>query len=168
MGVFLVNWIRPEMRNLHRNHLVRAFEKDDRFERVDFRLAEPREAGKYRVIGHTKTRWITDDPSYPATDARFEVGFKKPRETDGYQYWINWIEPERSVLLGWHRDDDHPEYGPVHKQIQQADSVVARESAEVVGENPGAIFYGRLEQLPETIATIEWDDEQAVGFTDRQ
>lgn len=166
MGVFLVNWMRPGMRNLHKDHLAREFEKDDRFNAVKFRLADPREDGKYRAIGRTTTRWIIDDPSYPSIDARVEVGFKNPQNDDCYRYWFNWIEPKRSFMFGWHRDDDHPECGPVHKQINQGDSVVDRDTAEIIDENPGAIFHSRLEQIPKALDTIEWDGDRAIGYKD--
>lgn len=166
MNIFLVNWVRPGMRDLHRDHLSREFEKDDRFDAVKFRLADPREAGRYRVVGHTTTQWILDDPSYPSTDARIEVGFKRPQNDDRYWYWFNWVEPDRSFMFGWHCDDDHPEHGRVHEQIHQGDSVVDRRSAEIVGENPGAIFHNRLERLPTALDAVEWDGDRAVGFED--
>lgn len=152
------------MRELHKVHLVREFKKDDRFETVKFRLAEPREPGSYRVIGHTKTHWFLDDPSYPATDARIEVGFKNGQDDEYYWYWFNWIEPEKSFMLGWHRDGDHPKHGPVHRQINQGESVVDRESAAVIDAHPGAIFHTRLEQLPHVLGEVEWDNDRAIGF----
>ena len=152
------------MRNLHRVHLARELQKDDRFDTVEFRLADPREAGNYRVVGSTKTRWILDDPTYPATDARLEIGFTDSKQDTDYWYWFNWIEPERSVMLGWHRDGDHPDLGPTHVQLNQGDSVVARRVVETIDGHPGAIFHARLEQLPRLLQTIEWDGDRAIGF----
>lgn len=165
MTLFLVNWLRPGMRNLHHVHLLRELEKDNRFETVEFRLAEPREAGSYRVIGHTKTNWIIDDPAYPSLDARLELGFTVSQDDD-YWYWFNWIEPERSFMFGWHRDGDHPEFGPVHKQVSQGNSVVDRAAATLIDKHPGAIFHRRLAQLPSTVSMIEWDDDRVIGFTE--
>ena len=132
---------------------------------MEFRLAEPREPGSYRVVGHTKTQWFLDDSSYPATDARIEVGFQSSQDDASYWYWFNWIEPERSFMLGWHQDSDHPDHGPVHRQINQGGSVVDRKPAAVIDGHPGALFHGRLEQLPRVLGAVEWDGEQAIGFT---
>lgn len=164
MPIFLVNWMRPGMRNLHRVHLYREFEKDDRFETVEFRLAEPREGGAYRVVGSTRTQWIVNDPAYPSTDARVEIGFKNATQDDHYWYWFNWIEPDRSFMLGWHRDGDHPEYGPTHLQINQGGDVVDRVSADVIDAHPGSIYHQRLEQLPSVLKKIEWNEDQVTGF----
>ena len=152
------------MRTLHRVHLVNEFQKDDRFDTAEFRLAEPREVGSYRVVGSTKTQWVLDDPTYPSLDARIEVGFADPSQDNHYWYWFNWIEPERSFMLGWHRDGDHPDLGPTHVQINQGESVVARKPAETVESHPGEIFHRRLDQLPDMLKQIEWDGDQAIGF----
>ena len=64
------------------------------------RRAEPREAGQYRVVGEVTPRQYLDDPNYPATTARIEVGFRL-RTGDRYEhYWFTWIEPNRDVLVG--------------------------------------------------------------------
>ena len=152
------------MRNLHQVHLVREVQKDDRFETVEFRLADPREDGSYRVVGTTKTRWILDEPSYLSTDARIEIGFKNAEDESDYWYWFNWIEPERPFMLGWHRDGDHPDLGSTHVQINQGKSVVSRKSADIIDAHPGAIFHSRLEQLPSMLKQIEWDGDQVIGF----
>lgn len=158
--IFLGNW----MRALHRVHLTQALQNDDRFETVSFRLAGPRERGSYRVVGSTRTNWLLDDPDYPATGARLEVGFADSPDDADYWYWINWIEPERSFMLGWHRDDDHPNLGPTHLQITQGGSVVDRVAVDPIDEHPGAIFYRRLEQLPDVLTRITWDGDDVVGF----
>ncbi|RQG89558.1 hypothetical protein EA473_21880 [Natrarchaeobius chitinivorans] len=154
--------MRPGMRTLHRIHLVRELQNDDRFDTVEFRLAEPRESGSYRVVGSTKTQWLLDDPTYPSTDARIEIGFTD--QDNEYWYWFNWIEPERSFMLGWHRDGDHPDLGPAHVQINQGESVVARKSAETIDSHPGEIFHRRLGQIPSMLKRVSWDGDQAIGF----
>lgn len=67
-------------------------------------------------------------------------------------------------MFGWHRDSDHPEHGPVHRQIIQGDSVVDRGPAEFIDAHPGAIFHSRVEQLPRVLGRVEWDTDQASGF----
>ncbi len=81
-----------------------------------------------------------------STIARVEIGFTAGNNVDDDWYWFNWIEPERSFALGWHRDNDHPELGPTHVQINQSDSIVARKPVKPIEGHPGAMFHGRLEQ----------------------
>ncbi|MFD1570532.1 hypothetical protein [Halorubrum laminariae] len=82
---------------------------------------------------------------------RLEVGFDVEVGTDHDFYWISWIEPERNLLLGWHQDDDHPEYGNVHFQLSQSDADTLRESAEYLDMHPLAVVEARLDQLPAVV-----------------
>lgn len=152
------------MRNLHRVHLARELERDNRFDTVEFRLAEPREDGIYRVIGSTKRQWAVDDPEYVATEARLEVGFKDTKQDTSEWYWFNWVEPAKSFVFGWHRDSDHPEHGPTHIRLNQGESVVVREPAEKIGGHPGAIFHEQLDQLPTMLNKVSWEGDQVTGF----
>lgn len=115
--LFLVNWLRTGMRTFHQVHLRREFEKDSRFKTGRFRLADPREDGSYRVVGVTQTDWILDEPTYPSTDVRIEVGFKDADQGIDYWYQFNWIEPNRSFMLGRHRDGDYPDLGATRVQL---------------------------------------------------
>ncbi|WP_239638854.1 hypothetical protein [Halorubrum californiense] len=94
---------------------------------------------------------------------RLEIGFDVETGTDNDLYWISWIEPERSLLFGWHQDDDHPEYGEVHFQLNQADSDSLRESAEYIDKHPMAVVEARLDQLPDMVQAITWDSGTATG-----
>ena len=75
-------------------------------------------------------------------------------------YWFNWIEPARDFLLGWHQDDDHPEYGNVHIQVNNSGTAIAHEPATFVDKHPMAIVATRLEQLPTAIDAVEWQMER--------
>ncbi len=100
------------------------------FESVRRRRAEPREAGPYRVVADVNPR--LDDDEYPVTAARVEIGFQlQTREPHEY-YWFNWIEPDRSLLVGWHQDDTHDGLGPVHLQVNDCATPVAHEPAEFI------------------------------------
>lgn len=164
MTIFLVNWLRPGLRDLHELHLKRELLKDDRFKTAAFRVADAREPGPYRVVGVTHTDWVIEDPGYSSTRARLEVGFTNAGSR--YWYWFNWLEPERSFLFGWHRDGHHEDLGPVHAQVHQGESVIDRRVATPITGHPGAIFHRRLEQLPEALLSLEWIDDTVIGFPD--
>lgn len=87
------------------------------FENVQRQRAEPRETGPYRVVGDVNPRQFLGDDGSPVTTARIEIGFQS-RTSDPYEYcWSNWIEPERSLLVGWYQDSTHDDLGAVHLQV---------------------------------------------------
>lgn len=159
--IFLAN--RDGLRNkrLHRR-IKNRFQTDSTFTSVQLRIASHREPGPYRVITETDTRTFLGDSSYPTGPARIEVGFDVVPTPD--RYWLNWIEPDRDLLLGWHQDDDHPEHGPVHLQVNRSDEPVAHVPAEFVDEHPLAVVAARLDQLPDAIEAIRWQDATVVGL----
>jgi hypothetical protein len=131
---------------------------------VQFRVATHRERGPYRVVAETNPRTFLKDEGYPTQTARLEIGFDVESPPDYDFYWFNWVEAERRLLLGWHQDDDHPEYGEVHLQLNQSDSVVVRKRAELIDEHPLAVVEARLEQLPDAVRAIRWEHGSATGL----
>lgn len=162
MVVFLADRTNVRVRQLHRR-VKNRFQSDGRFDTVRFRVSEPREPGPYRVVADVNPRQFLDDSSYPASDARLETGVQLSDRSKEY-YWFNWIEPDRDFLLGWHRDDTHPGLGPVHVQVSQSGSAVAHRSAQFLDRHPMAVVEARLEQLPEALARVDWEDGTAVGI----
>lgn len=91
-------------------------------------------------------------------EARLEVRFGYPPGV-GYEYYrINWIEPERAMMLGFHRDGDHPGVGGCHVQLDHRDTSVDRHGVTVLDDHPLAVLDERLQQLPSALAAIEWRD----------
>lgn len=163
MAVFLANRSNIQLKALHRR-IKNRFQSIERLDTVRLRVTNPRERGRYRVVARTNPQSFLEADSYPVAEARIEVGFEKPSRANHEHYWFNWIEPDQRVLLGWHRDDDHPEYGEVHIQITESDTVIAREPATFIDMHPMAVVEARLEQLPAAIDAIEWHDESIVGL----
>lgn len=102
--------------------------------------------------------------SYPTRTARIKVGFDRVGSTGTDHYWINWVEPERSLLIGWHQDDTHPEFGEVHLQVNDGDTRVEHSAAEFIDSHPLDVLSQRLSQLPSVIPTVQWKDDLPTGF----
>ena len=160
--IFLANRGGLGNKRIHRR-IKNRLQSGSAFSSVQLRVSTHRESGPYRVIAEVDPREFLEDSSYPVDSARLEIGFDVETDTDNDFYWISWIEPERSLLVGWHQDDDHPEYGEVHLQLHQSDSVTLRESAEYIDKHPMAVVEARLEQLSGVIHMIAWDSGTATG-----
>ena len=133
--------------------------------RIRRRRAEPREAGPYRVVANVDPRQFLGDDEYPVTDARVEIGFQL-RTSDPYEYyWFNWVEPERSLLVGWHQDDTHDDLGPTHLQVNDGTTTVDHRRAQFIDSHPLDIVEQRLTSLPDAVFAVEWEQERPAGFT---
>lgn len=128
------------------------------------RRAEPHEAGPYRVVAELDPRQFLGNETYPVTTARIEVGFQiqtgKPHE----YYWFNWIEPDRSLLVGWHQDDTHDDLGPVHLQVNDGKTPVAHEPAQFIDSHPLDVVERRLDLLRDIVPAVRWEQGRPVGF----
>lgn len=163
MVVLLADRGTVQLRRLHQR-IKRRFQTDGRFSPVRFRIAAPRDPGPYRVIAPTDPRLFLAEETYPVASARIEVGFDRPGRDHDLRYWFNWIEPERDFLLGWHRDDHHPDLGPTHLQVSQEGEAVVHAPAAVIDAHPMAVVEARLAQLPATLSHVRWRGETATGI----
>lgn len=160
MVVFLANRTNLQRKRLHdriRNRLTGTFEN------VRRRRAEPREAGPYRVVGDVNPRQFLDDHAYPATTARIEIGFELQTGEPHEHYWINWIEPDRSLLVGWHQDETHDDLGPVHLQVTHGKTAVSHQPAQFIDAHPLAVVERRLDELPDAVCAVEWTEGRPVA-----
>jgi len=134
------------------------------FADVRRRRAEPREAGPYRAVGDVNPRQFFGDEEYPVTTARIEIGFQL-RTDDPYEYyWVNWIEPERSLLVGWHQDETHDDLGSVHLQVNDGATAVDRQRAQFVDSHPLDVVERRLDSLRDAVFGVEWEQGRPVGL----
>ena len=160
MVVFLANRANLQSKRLHdriQNRLGGTFET------VRRRRADAREAGSYRVVAGIDPRRFLDD-EYPVTDARIEIGFRLQTGEPYEHYWFNWIEPDRSLLVGWHRDDTHDDLGPVHLQVNDGATPVAHEPAVFIDSHPLAVVEQRLASLRDAVFAVEWEQGRPVGL----
>jgi hypothetical protein len=160
--IFLAKRDGLDNKRIHRR-IKNRLQSDSQFSSVQLRVATHREPGPYRVVAESDSREFLEDSSYPVERVRLEIGFDIEAGTNCDFYWISWIEPERDLLLSWHQDDDHPEYGEVHFQLSQSDNDTLRESAEYIDKHPMAVVEARLDQLPDVVPAIVWDRGTATG-----
>lgn len=146
---FLAGRDRLRSRRLH-VHIKNRLQTDDRFRTVRLRVATPEEPGPYRVVADTRRGQFVD-PTWSDRTARLEIGFRLPTESTHEHYWINWIEPDREVLVAWHQDRGHADLGPDHLQVEGPDVNVRHESAVFLDEHPMAVVEARLDQLSSTL-----------------
>lgn len=161
MVVFLANRENLQSKRLHdriRNRL------DGELTDVRRRRTEPREAGQYRVVGEVNPGQFLDDPDYPATRARIEIGFRLRTGDPSEHYWFNWIEPERDALVGWHQDDTHEDLGPVHVQVNDGSRAVEHRPARFLDTHPLDIVERRLASLADLVQAVDWADGRPVGL----
>jgi len=161
MVVFLANRANLQSKRLHdriQNRLSGAFEN------VRRRRAEPREAGPYRVVGEVNPGQFLGDDEYPVTAARVEIGFRLQTSEPYEYYWVNWIEPERSLLVGWHQDDTHDDLGPVHLQVNTGTAAVAHQPAQYIDSHPLDVVERRLSSLRDAVLALEWEQGRPVGL----
>jgi hypothetical protein len=164
MVIFLAGRDHIQPRQLHKR-VKNRFQSDTDFGTVQLRISGPREPGSYRVDAETNPRRLLADDSYPVTDARIEVGFELGGQSGNDFYWFNWIEPDRNFLLGWHQDSDHSNLGPVHIQVNQNNTAINHESASFIDKHPIAVIDARLDQLPDALASVQWNNGTVTGLT---
>lgn len=78
--------------------------------------------------------------------------------TDDQYYRIHYADPNTGFNCGWHRDDDHPELGPVHFQYENPvmgesdyEGIRFEKEAptEVLWTALDRLFEGRIQELTE-------------------
>lgn len=98
--------------------------------------------------------------SYEVENARLELRFWYPVGVDHEYYRINWIEPTRNLMIGFHQDADHPDLGPCHIQLNFEEAAVDRHEAAFLDAHPLTVLDNRLQQLPTALESIHWQDSQ--------
>ncbi|GGL44167.1 hypothetical protein GCM10009037_29500 [Halarchaeum grantii] len=68
--------------------------------------------------------------------------------TDDQYYRIHYADPNTGFNCGWHRDDDHPELGPVHFQYENpVTGGNKHERANFEKELPTEVLWTALDRL---------------------
>lgn len=163
MAIFLANRGNLQSRRLH-DRLKNRLQSEDPYSKARLERASPRDPGPFRVVAETDPRELLERPGYPTSRARLEVGFDLFTTDDHEYYWFNWVEPDREMLVGWHRDDTHSDLGAVHLQVNDGDAPVVHESAELIDSHPLDVFSRRLATLPAVVEAVEWDGDRPTGL----
>lgn len=157
--IFLVNRANLDRRTLYRrihdSLASRADKPDSPVESVRY---HPSHANMEEV--HARI----DAPSfvgglYPVDSAEIHVYFDFPSGDSPDRYRIQWVEPERGLMVGWHQDETHPELGECHLQIDYKGETVHRSEAEYIDAHPLNVFDERINSLPKVLNRISWDSE---------
>lgn len=67
--------------------------------------------------------------TYPVDQAELQVSFDFPPNRPYDYYKIQWVESERSLMLGWHQDETHMELGECHLQLDYQGETEQRDAA---------------------------------------
>jgi len=161
MVVFLANRVNLQSKRLHDRIQNRL---NGGFDTVRRRRTESREAGPYRVVADVNPRQFLGNDEYPVTTARVEIGFQLQTGEPHEYYWFNWIEPDRSLLIGWHQDDTHDDLGPVHLQVNDGATPVEHEPADFIDSHPLDVVERRLNSLRDVVLTVNWEQGHPVGL----
>ncbi len=122
----------------------------------DVRYRPSRRRPRYVIADVDPTAFLGH--SYDAETARLEVRFWYPAGVDDEHYRINWVEPDRNLMVGFHRDADHPDLGPCHVQLDHDGTPVDRYRATVLDAHPLAVIDERLQQFSAALAAIRWEN----------
>lgn len=123
-------------------------------ERVRYRPSRRRP--RYVVADIDTTTFLGN--SYEVESARLALRFWYTAGINHEYYRINWIEPARTLMLGFHQDADHQDLGPCHIQLNYEDTPVARYRATFLDAHPLSVLDERLQQLPSALESIRWED----------
>jgi hypothetical protein len=71
---------------------------------------------------------------HEAETARLELRFWYPEGVEYEYYRLNWVEPDRELMVGFHQDGDHSDLGPCHLQVtrERHSSVTRRGSTTTI------------------------------------
>lgn len=97
--------------------------------------------------------------SYPTEEAELHVSFDFPQSYSFDFYRIQWIEPNRDLMLGWHQDETHPDLSKCHFQIDYRGETVQRAEAEHLDSHPLNVFDRRTDDLVTVLDALSWDEE---------
>jgi hypothetical protein len=96
--------------------------------------------------------------SCEAETARLELRFWYPEGVEYEYYRLNWVEPDRELMVGFHQDGDHSDLGPCHLQVDHEGEALERHAATFHDEHPLAVLEHRLREFPTVLAALDWSD----------
>ena len=95
--------------------------------------------------------------SYPVGEAELQVTFDFPQTYSYDFYRIQWVEPARDLMVGWHQDETHTELGECHFQIDYRGETTQRSEAALLDAHPLNVLDRRLDDLVDALDALTWD-----------
>jgi hypothetical protein len=96
--------------------------------------------------------------SYPIADVELQVSFDFPQAYSYDFYRIQWVEPDRELMIGWHQDEMHTDLGKCHFQVDYQGETVQRETATFLDSHPLNVFDKRIDDLVDVLTALTWDN----------
>lgn len=97
--------------------------------------------------------------AYPVSEAELQVSFDFPESYAYDFYTIQWIESDRTLMLGWHQDETHMDLGECHFQLDYQGATVQRVAATFLDVHPLNVLDQRISDLARVLAALTWEEE---------
>ena len=145
---------RTFLTRIHDRFQIQVRDEDAPVEQVRYQTSTGNKTGVRATVspdGFLRT-------SYPAEEAEVQVSFDFPR-THSYDFYvIQWVEPDRDLMIGWHQDETHVDLGECHFQIDHRGETVQRAAAEFLDVHPLNVLDRRLDDLVAVLDALTWED----------
>lgn len=157
--IFLANRANLDKRTLltriHDQLQTRVTKEDSPVEQVWYHTSTGNKTGVRATINAPTFLGTT----YPVEEAELHVAFDFPPNHSYDFYKIQWVEPERELMIGWHQDETHMELGECHLQIDYGGETVQRETAAFLDSHPLNVVDQRTDHLVEILRSLTWDND---------
>lgn len=100
--------------------------------------------------------------AYPVDEAELHVTFDFPPNREYDFYNLQWIEPERNLMIGWHQDETHMDLGECHFRIDYQGTTVQRNAATFLDTHPLNVFDQRIDHLVEILDSLSWTNDHPL------
>jgi hypothetical protein len=156
--IFLANRANLDTRTLltrlHKQLQTRVPNEDSPIEQVWYQTS----AGNKVGVRATVTPETFLRTPYPVDETELQVSFDVPQTHTYDFYTIQWVEPDRNLMLGWHQDETHMDLGECHFQIDYQETTVQRERAAFLDTHPLNVFDQRINELVDVLDALTWED----------
>lgn len=157
--IFLANRANLDKRTLlsriHSRLQTQVPKDDSPVEQVRYHTATGNKAGVRATIVPS----VFLGTSYPVDEARLHISFDFPQTYSYDFYRIQWIEPDRDLMIGWHQDETHTTLGECHFQIDCRGETVQREGVEFLDAHPLNVFERRIDDVVDVLDALTWEND---------
>lgn len=95
---------------------------------------------------------------YPVDTAELHASFDFPPNRTYDFYRIQWVDPARELMVGWHQDETHMDLGECHFQIDYRGETIQRDAAGFLDTHPLNVFEQRTDDLVEALESLTWEN----------